>query len=503
MKAVIHMRLSPQQKSFLEWAVNGTGSGVLEAVAGSGKTTTILHAVEHMDGQVAICAYNKKIADEIKGKLTDKGIGWQKAQAGTVHSFGFSAYRKAFPTVKVDGKKVQLVLESLNDPVYTRFAGLLVKLVSLAKQRAIGIVTPISNDAAWYDIIDHFDILSDLEGDLGLDMKDFVSLAQNLLKLSNAKTDVVDFDDMVYLPLVYSCRFWQYDVVFIDECQDLNPARRAVVKALVKKGGRAVFVGDRNQAIYAFTGADANSIDLSAKDFNAVYMPLTVSFRCPKSVVNFARQWVDHIEASPTAIEGTVTSIPEDDLLDRPDLVAGNAILCRLTKPLISLAFRLIRKRIACNIEGRDIATGLIKLATKWTRIKTISALDDMLTNYLGKQRPKLLAANAEVQLQILEDQVESIREILDQCKLENKSSVSDVVDFINDLFRDGVENVLVLSTIHKSKGREWPTVFWYDRAHTCPSKWARKDWQKQQEMNLMYVAATRAKEHLVEVTVK
>ena len=101
----------------------------------------------------------------------------------------------------------------------------------------------------------------------------------------------------------------------------------------------------------------------------------------------------------------------------------------------------------------------------------------------------------------MLEDQIESIKVIIDQCRTENKNTIADVTNYIDNLFKDGIENILVLSTIHKSKGREWQTVFWLDRANLCPSKWARQAWQKQQEKNLMYVAATRAMENLIEIT--
>ena len=80
------LAFSPQQVAFLDWAARGSGSCVLEAVAGAGKTTAIIEAVQRMRGQVAICAYNKKIADEVKDKLQKRGLTWKKAQAGTVHS---------------------------------------------------------------------------------------------------------------------------------------------------------------------------------------------------------------------------------------------------------------------------------------------------------------------------------------------------------------------------------------------------------------------------------
>ena len=82
---------SPQQAVFLEWVSNGSGSCVLEAVAGAGKTTTLLEAVDRTGGGVAILAYNKMIAEEIKAKLAKRGVDWKTAEAGTVHSFGFRA----------------------------------------------------------------------------------------------------------------------------------------------------------------------------------------------------------------------------------------------------------------------------------------------------------------------------------------------------------------------------------------------------------------------------
>ena len=56
---------SVQQANFFEWVVKGSGSCVIEAVAGSGKTTTIIEGLKLMKGDVFFGAYNKNIADEI------------------------------------------------------------------------------------------------------------------------------------------------------------------------------------------------------------------------------------------------------------------------------------------------------------------------------------------------------------------------------------------------------------------------------------------------------
>lgn len=65
----------------------------------------------------------------------------------------------------------------------------------------------------------------------------------------------------------------------------------------------------------------------------------------------------------------------------------------------------------------------------------------------------------------------------------------------IDELFADKA-NAITLATIHRSKGLEANKVVWLN--YDFRSKWARQDWQKQQEKNLCYVAATRAKIELV-----
>lgn len=501
MLAKKELKFSAQQLEFINWAEKGHGSCVLEAVAGAGKTTTILEAAKKISGQSAILAYNKAIAKEIKEKLEAMKLPWNKAQAGTVHSFGFSAYRKAFSKVKVDGDKVAKLLEPAceRSEEFAKHESKIKMLVSQAKQRALGVIGAISDDKPWFEIIDHFDICDD---ESNVDPLWLIVQARQFLLLSNKQTDVIDFDDMIYLPLLFKLRFWRYDNVFVDEAQDTNQARRALVGALVKKGGRVIAVGDRHQAIYGFTGADSDSLDLIKKDFAATELPLTVSYRCPKAVVAYAQAWVSHIQPAEEAPVGLISFNNEDEFYQRRNELNGDAsVLCRLTKPLVSLAFSLIRKKIACKVEGRDIGNGLKKLATRW-KVQNLEALEGKLEAYLEKETTKLLAKKQETKLTTMEDSVETLKIIIEQCRTENKYQVTDVVSAIDDLFADDIKGMLTLSTIHKAKGREWERVFWLNRQGTCPSPWARQAWQKEQELNLCYVAATRAKHELCELTV-
>jgi len=491
---------SPQQEAFLDWAVNGTGSCVLEAVAGAGKTSVLLKAGELMPGGVAYVSFNKDIANSTKVKLKERDIDWKKMQAGTAHSYSLAAFKKLVPNARVDGDKMRNLIDEYvaDDAVLQPFKGNILQLVSLAKQNIFGIGNSFDKDvSAWMAMADHHDLFND--EDRPPPVARIIAAAQHVLAKSSENLDVIDFDDMIYLALLHKAPFWKHDVVMIDEAQDTNAARRAMVRAMVKKGGRVIAVGDPRQAIYGFTGADANALDLIAQDFNCIRMPLTVSYRCPQAVVKFAQKWVSHIEATTEAPEGSVSEITLDDFVKRNDLNKSSAVLSRTNAPLVKLAFNLIRRRIPCRIEGRDIGNSIKKLMQRW-KVTDLDGLEDRLDAHFEKETTKLLAAKKEVQLASLEDSICTIKVILDQCRKEGKHTVADAVAHVDSIFGENVNNVMVLSSIHKAKGREWSNVFWLDRQGTCPNKWARQEWQMGQENNLCYVASTRAMENLIEI---
>jgi superfamily I DNA/RNA helicase len=492
---------SPQQQAFIDWCINGKGSCILVAVAGAGKTSVLIEAGIRMPGDVLYLAYNRDISTETDAKLKKLQVDWRKMRAATVHSAGLGIIRKAVPGVQVDDKKTRKLFEARvpeNHLLRPRM-GEVLQLVSLAKQAAFGTAGPsIEDQSAWLQMAAHFDVLE--EGGNAIQM---IELAQQILNESNTNLEVVDYDDMVYLPVLHKLPCWRHSVIMIDEAQDTNAARRALVRIMLRKGGRVIAVGDPAQAIYGFTGADSDSLELIAKDFAASEMPLTVSFRCPKAVVQMAQQWVSHIEAAETAPEGSVSEITLAEFMSRKDLNGLAAVLCRVNRPLVSLAFALLRKRIPCKIAGRaDVGATLKKLLTRW-KVNSLDVLEDRLDDYLAKQTTKLLAKKQESRVAALEDSVETCRVIIDACRTAKKYQVSDAVAWIDSMFTDekGL-NLLMLSSIHKSKGREWQKVFWLDRAGTCPSKWARQAWQQEQEKNLQYVCATRAKAELIDVVV-
>jgi superfamily I DNA/RNA helicase len=492
-------RRSPQQETIRDWALNETGSARVIAVAGAGKTTTLVDLVKELRGSVAMVAYNKKIADELKERI---GSDLRNVRAGTFHSFGFGAWRQAHPKVRVDADKVKKICAAMN--VREELVVFVTSLVSLAKQRAVGVIEMIDADAPWRDIVAHFDLDAILTGDKGAVVEDAlleegITAARAVLRASMTQDPtVIDFDDMIFAPLAHNARVWANDWVLVDEAQDTNPCRRAFVKKMLKAGGRAIFVGDPAQAIYGFTGADNDALDVIAREFNTIDLPLTVSWRCARAVVEVARRYSPLIEASEMAPEGSATTMDEGTFV-KEAFTADDAILCRNTKPLVENAFRLIRRGVACHVEGRDLGAGLVVLVKRWKKAKTVADVMERVADWSAKEVEKLLAKGQEMKAERITDKADTLRVIAEAC--DPDAAKETMVTKINGLFGDNVPN-LTLSTIHKAKGREWAKVYWLGANRYQPSPFARQAWQFVQETNLMYVAATRAKRDLIEVRV-
>lgn len=502
--------MSEQQLAVIRWVYEGKGSLELLARAGCGKTFTLMRVVEAITegqfGDVALMAYNKTIATELKVQLERAGYDWKLAQAGTVHSFGFGAWRKVAPRVQLDDKKLYTIVSGLAcDPanaIMVQAPDTVVKLCSLAKQRAVGHLVPVDDYAEWFDIYDHFGLENDVTEDI--DTGDLIRAAQHVYKISLKQCrEVIDFDDMILAPLVFKARFWPKDWILLDESQDTNPARRALALAMLKpRTGRMIFVGDDRQAIYGFAGADSDSMSQLKKATSAITLPLNVTRRCPKAVVAEAQKLVPDFIAHHDAPEGIIRAI-EYAMLEKEGLGKTDAILCRNTAPLIQTAYALISKGIACRVEGREIGTGLIKLARRW-KLKSLDALLSKLDDYQARETAKFMSRGQEERVEGLVDKIDCLKVVINKCLLEKNNTIDALVQDIESMFgntRDGeVSPVLTLSTVHKSKGREWKRVYLLGRAKFMPSPYAKKPWQEQQEANLEYVAITRAMDELIDV---
>lgn len=488
LKQTIAFTPSKQQAAYFDWIVNGSGSAILIAVAGSGKTTSLIEGLSYMKGQIFFGVYSKAIELELKARVpTRDGL-----TVSTMHAAGLRAWSNANRGVKIEKNKCRDIFRQASGkhPQYVPFEDAVLALVSFAKNHAfnVGGETP---KAEWNGLIDHYTIDCLGEDDL------VINLARKVLGASNSSAhEIIDFDDMIYCPLYFKSYFYKYDWVLLDEAQDTNISRRLLALAMLKPTGRLIAVGDPHQAIFGFTGADANSLEMIKQATGACDLPLTVSYRCPTAIVEYAQRFVSHIQAAPNAKAGTVRSI-ELKLLSS-DAKIGDVILCRFNAPLLTQAFSFLAKGIPVRVEGREIGEGLKKLAKRW-KSKDFDALIQNLENYREREVAKAVAKEQTNKVTQIEDTVECLFVVINrvQSKGEQAGMPGDLVSAEIDSIFGGDEKkpVVLMSSIHRAKGREWMNVYWLQ---TGPSKRATKEWEHVQENNLMYVAVTRAKDSLI-----
>lgn len=488
------MQPSPYQQAIVDFVRTGSGSAIVQARAGSGKTSTLMMldaTINQMGASRIFLAFNKSIQTE----LSRRG-----ANAFTFHSVGFRAVGRALygrnkgRRMNVDARKVSNIVDSLF-PRREDISSGLTKLVGLAKNHMF---LPDASDADLIALIDHFDVEWDNDD---ISDRDMCDMARQVLAANNRDTLTIDFDDQLYFVHVFNVRLDTFDFILVDESQDTNPLRRDLVRRMMHGTSRVIAVGDDKQAIYGFTGASHDALDLIRDSLNATTLPLSISYRCPASVIREAQRFVPDIEARPNAPEGTVLHAPS---FKRSEFVSTDLLICRNTAPLVSTAYKLIAARIPCKIMGREIGKGLIALIKRVSRKnETLDTLTDRLIDFRAKEVEKAMAQKKEIKAQSISDKVESVLSLLDSMTPEDTDrGIPGLIAIIEAMFSDNGPNVTTLATIHKAKGMEAPRVFILDPA-LMPSKYARQEWQIQQERNLQYVAITRALETLVYVESK
>jgi superfamily I DNA/RNA helicase len=485
---------SPYQAAIFDKIENTRESLIIEAVAGSGKTTTIVQGVELMPPSASILflAFNKDIANELGERLPWRCI------TKTFHAICLGAWLRYCGGSKdltefIDGDKMRRIVKKglkLTDIEIELYIGFVLKLVGFAKNAGVGFLVE-DKPAEWLKLVDHFDLQLDSED---ATIKRGVEIARAALHMSIKYADrVIDYDDMLFMPLLCKCNFFRNDFVLVDESQDTNAVQRALLKRMLKSDGRLIAVGDSAQAIYGFRGADSDAMEIIAREFGCVKMPLTVSYRCPKAVVKKAQEVVPHIEAFEGASDGEVIELAG---YTEHDFTPGDAVICRNVAPLVSMAYGLLTRNVGCKVLGRDIGEGLVKLIER-LKAKGIDRLLEKLEEWRAREVERARAKENEAKIESINDTTECVRAFVGMLD-ENNRTVPALVRKIESLFGDGEdEDLITLCSAHKSKGLEWRTVYLLDADELMPSKWARKAWQQEQEQNLIYVAYTRAKRSL------
>lgn len=500
------------QEKVFEFVKNGAGNAVVSAVAGSGKTTTILKALDLIPKNLDVLylAFNKDIVASIKKKYSSI----ENVVFSTVHGYGISILRELNPNIAIDNYKYINLLrniyhyldngnESVLDPYnFNEKQVKILKKFKLKKSLSEGDdiysfqkrVAELCNYSRIM-LIDDEKKLKQIAADYDIEYRNReVEIALDLVELGKHLTEVVDYTDMLYFPIIFDMPCKKYDWVFIDECQDLNTAQRTLMLRAVKENtGRWVGVGDPKQAIYGFNGADFESFKNLTKLENTIELPLSVCYRCDRNIINLAKGIVQNIEFFEKNGEGVVN---EEARVD--EIKDGDMVLCRNTYPLVKLCFDYLKKGVKAIIKGRDIGNALIGIIQK-SKTEDVNQLFAFLYDDLEKTKKKIIKNHnlieeeaEEHELYIKQKEKIEIIELLGN-QAEN---CSEIISKLKSIFSDSESDGIQLSTIHKSKGLESDRVFIIHR-DLIPSKFAQTQWQIDQEYNLLYVAYTRAKKYL------
>ena len=463
---------SKYQNDIFDFAKNETDSAVIEAVAGSGKTTTNEEIGRRLNGPVLYAVFNKAIQMEAQARMPFN------VETRTFNSLGHAAVMKNRRR-KVNGSKTYGLLK-LHYPKYHELHASTARLVALAKSYGLGrhngVLDPDELQEGMISMSSDYNIDCD-EKDIPL----VVKMASHVLIAGSAdKILEIDFNDQLWLSVLWDLPLDKYNTVLVDEAQDLSPIQHEMLSRMVTGDGRIIAVGDTHQSIYGFRGADTSSMARLRQHFKATELPLSISYRCARSVVERAQIFVPHIEAADNAIDGEVNfHVPLPPL---PDFTPDDLIVCRTNAPMLKLAMRMLRARLPMRVLG-TFGDNLKSFIKKFKE-KDIKQFHRKLKTWYENEYDAAAALGRSSKLAWLEDRYESLLELSNGCK-----TVAELLDVLDTLMTPG--NGPTLSTVHRAKGLEADTV-WILRPDLIPSRWAPPE--DQQEKNLHYVAITRAK---------
>lgn len=493
---------SKYQLAIYDFVEHGLGNAVISASAGSGKTYTIIKLLDYIpkDKKVLIVAFNRDIRQEIKAKVIN--AGHKNVQVDTFHSLGYKILNANFNR--------RFVNTDPNEYKYSNYISNNISQLStintfrLGKQfsQYLSNIQNLVNFGRCYlsETVEDLDKVCERYGIICI--ADEKEVAVKVLEWGEKCLDEIDYTDMVWLPntLHLDSKFYKYDWIIVDECQDLNMVEKDMLFTCRRMGTRMLFFGDKAQAIYSFSGADSEAFDKLRELEDTIQLPLSISYRCPKNIVEYVHYLVPTIEYDKkNKIKGEI--IENANLSDVKD---GDMILCRNNAPLSKIYIELLRNGIKTKILGKDYSANLSKtikntkeellnvdLSMQGVFSKLYDIFYDLVETTMHKQNITKEEALTSSSIIAKLDEIK-VLEILS----EGLTTSKELQERINDIFTDNKESGIILSTIHKSKGLESPNVYIACKS-LMPSKTAKQPWEIEQENNLIYVACTRTKNKL------
>jgi len=529
-KQVLSFPWSDYQRQAIDFVRHGTGHGMVEAVAGSGKTKLLegIVAATPSSAKVCVLAFNKHIAVELENRIPPSA-----ASISTAHSMGktllirhfggevfepndrkyqqlaaqalysLSSTYLEYLALERESREESLRLYPVPPPNVTDesakgkafFRALSRYLVNLTHYVQVTLTAP--TPAKIKRLIEYYDLDPNDDDGFSSELAHewLVPLVRDVLERGEqeAVNRNIGLDDLIWLPHQWDLKAPLKDYVLVDEVQDANAALTSLYLRLAGESGRLIVVGDPKQAIYGFSGSTTDAWKGLQSKLSPVRLPLSVCYRCPRSHVALAQLLVPQIQPATEAPEGKVTALNPQAVFET--VQPGDLLLCRLTAPLVSLCLKLIAGGRKAKVRGRNLGEQLGTLAKRAVGDATYpSEFLGTLEQYCSKKIAVYQAADEEMRAETLQDQWEALRACFDYFGLEC-SNLQAFSKRVEDLFCDDNERPpIVLSTIHRAKGDEAARVFILGSNWMPFIKRCKQEWQTEQEWHLTYVALTRCK---------
>jgi superfamily I DNA/RNA helicase len=461
------------QTEIFEVGEQSTDNILVQAVAGSGKSTTLRELTKYLSGDSTVLAFNKAIQLEMQDALVREG---STAQAKTFNGLGHGILCRNQRGARIELDLMRNIAKSLCDPGEMKEHGYaLQRAVGLAKNNAMGISKPIDSE----------DFKSLFENyDLNIDSKQVPYWANKAVECFNRSIQdpgKISFDDQLWLPVAKGWRFPRIDNLLVDEFQDLTPIQHFMIDLFTDSGSRLVGVGDRHQAIYGFRGALSDSMDIAKERFAMIELPLSITYRCPRSVVLEAQHFCPDLMWRENAPEGELN---RTDAWKDPHLFYDSLVMCRNNAPLFKAILRHVRAKSPCRVLTNFLESfkGFIN---GFKSEKTVD-FRRKLASWYETESANAKAKKFYGRLESLTDKYETAKLLADEY-----STTREIIGLLDRLAL-GTSGP-TFATIHKAKGLEHDHSYLL-RPDLIPARYATTDEQLRQEDNLLYVAITRAK---------
>ena len=355
---------SKYQKKIYNFIKKGSGNAVINAKAGSGKTTTLIESMKLIPNteKVLFVAFNKSIEQELSKKLE----GIDNVKVKTYHGLGYSILLENYSTkiekiaefkyatyINNNIKKLSPSCLTLSKSDFSIYKNNIKQLVDFARFNLSQSSEEIKKLCQKYSINP---ILNETE------------IVPLVLKWGKNHINEIDYTDMIWLCIEndIETRYFKFDFIFIDEAQDSSIMQQYLIKKCYKRGTRFVAIGDEFQCINAFAGADNEAFKKFQKEPNTIVLDLPITYRCPKNIISFVKDSNNiFMEPSPNAIDG---EIRRDVSPFEPK--NGDMVLCRNTAHLVKLYMKYISVNKKCFIKGRSIGESLKTLALQTNKDK-------------------------------------------------------------------------------------------------------------------------------------